>query len=338
MKSDEGWYLDMVLDKVKISFIVPVYNVEKYLKECLESILLQEGDYEIVLVDDGSTDLSGEICDEYAKKYRNVKAYHKPNGGLSDARNYGLSRAEGEYVAFVDSDDSLSAESVSIIMNALTKYVADVYIWDYVITDEKGNEIDYFEGKYKHPTLIKDTMYSTKDFLMAQIDEKSGYVRTASSGIYCKDFLLNNNLWFEKGILHEDELWTPKVFVEANNIYYLGENLYYYRMRADSITNKKNKDYSKYLSSIIYIYNTLPAYFDYAVQDDMLAKRLKADISNRYLSSISKYDAYKYRKISKKIDRCLIIRNAKGIKNKLRSSVLVVNIGAYCLLNKLLRR
>lgn len=91
-----------------ISFIVPVYNVEDYLEQCIESLLHQnipESQYEIILVDDGSVDLSGKICEQYSMGYENIKCFHKENGGLSDARNYGLERAEGKYILFVDSDD-----------------------------------------------------------------------------------------------------------------------------------------------------------------------------------------------------------------------------------------
>ena len=92
-----------------ISIIVPVYNVENYLKECIDSILRQEfRDYEIILVDDGSKDDSGKICDEYGKKYSFISVIHKKNGGLSDARNFGLKIAKGEYILFIDSDDYIA--------------------------------------------------------------------------------------------------------------------------------------------------------------------------------------------------------------------------------------
>lgn len=96
------------------SIIIPVYNVEKYLNECVDSVLNQKNvDYEIILVDDGSTDNSGQICDEYLKKHSNVSVIHKVNGGLSDARNAGLESAEGDYILFVDSDDKIEENSLS---------------------------------------------------------------------------------------------------------------------------------------------------------------------------------------------------------------------------------
>ena len=111
----------------KISIIVPVYNVEKYLKKCIDSIVNQTyKNLEIILVDDGATDRSGEICDELAKLDNRIKVYHKKNGGLSDARNYGVERATGSYVGFVDSDDYIDAEMYEKLYEAITKEAADV--------------------------------------------------------------------------------------------------------------------------------------------------------------------------------------------------------------------
>ena len=103
-----------------ISVIVPVYNVEEYLKQCLDSILEQTfSNYEVILVNDGSTDSSGLICQEYAEKDARIRYFEKENGGLSDARNYGIEQAQGEYLTFVDSDDFLDASHLTILYNAL---------------------------------------------------------------------------------------------------------------------------------------------------------------------------------------------------------------------------
>ena len=124
----------------KVSVIVPVYNVEKYLKQCLDSIVDQTlEDLEIVLVDDGSVDSSGTICDEYAKKDSRIEVIHKANGGLSDARNVGISKAKGRYIGFVDSDDYIKEDMYEILLNLIKKYDADVSICNlYDVID--GNE------------------------------------------------------------------------------------------------------------------------------------------------------------------------------------------------------
>lgn len=106
-----------------VSIIVPVYNVEKYLKECIESIINQSfSNLEIILVDDGSTDESGNICDDFLNKDKRIKVFHKTNGGLSDARNYGINNSSGKYITFVDSDDLISPIFIDVLYNAIKQY------------------------------------------------------------------------------------------------------------------------------------------------------------------------------------------------------------------------
>lgn len=136
------------MEKEKISIIVPIYNVEKFLPRCVESLVNQTyGNIEILLIDDGTKDNSAIMCDEYAKKYNNVKAFHKKNGGLSDARNYGIEKATGKYIAFVDSDDFVNKDYCKILYNNLIKNDADISICDFQIftdtsrIDENKEEI-----------------------------------------------------------------------------------------------------------------------------------------------------------------------------------------------------
>ena len=117
---------------ILVSIIVPVYNVEKYLERCLDSLINQTlKDIEIILVDDGSTDDSGNICDKYAKKDKRIKVIHKENGGLSDARNIGLSIANGRYLQFVDSDDFIHKQMIEILYNTIINNNADISICDF---------------------------------------------------------------------------------------------------------------------------------------------------------------------------------------------------------------
>ena len=112
-----------------VSVIVPIYKVEEYLRECVDSIINQTyKNLEIILVDDGSPDKCGEICDEYARNDSRITVYHKENGGLSDARNYGIDRCNGEYITFVDSDDVLKSNFVETLMGLIEEYDADVAV------------------------------------------------------------------------------------------------------------------------------------------------------------------------------------------------------------------
>lgn len=130
----------------EVSVIVPVYNVEQWLPRCLNSLVNQTifNDIEILLIDDGSTDLSGSLCDSYASKYKNIVTYHKSNGGVSSARNYGLQYANGLYVAFVDSDDYVEKEFYEMMIESGKKQNADLLVGDYnlVFPDGKKSDID----------------------------------------------------------------------------------------------------------------------------------------------------------------------------------------------------
>jgi glycosyltransferase involved in cell wall biosynthesis len=124
------YMMNKVEDKTnqpEISIIVPVYNVEKYLEKCLKSILHQIfSDFELILIDDGSTDSSGRICDEYLKRDSRIKVFHKENGGLSSARNYGIEKSTGKYIGFVDSDDYIAKDMYEVLYNNLQRENADV--------------------------------------------------------------------------------------------------------------------------------------------------------------------------------------------------------------------
>lgn len=320
-----------------ISFVLAIYNVEEYLEECIDSIITFKGNYEVLLIDDGSKDKSGLICDRYAGQNSNVKVFHKQNGGLSDARNYGLLRSKGKYVFFIDSDDVLPEGCVSKLLKIADNTNSDVVVWDCLVIDGEKREIEYGGGKYIHPALRNNSVYSASDFLLSQIEGENDFARTVWLGMYNRKFLIENCLWFEKGMLHEDELWTPKVYIKANEIYYIGEPLYCYRIRQNSIMNKADQDYSRNLKSLIYIYNELLIYYDYAVTDNLLRGSMKADIAKRYLYSIARYEAYNYPEISQNIKRIEIWKNSKGIKDKTRAVMLLINIKFYCKINNFLK-
>ena len=141
----------------KVSVIVPVYNVEKYLCRCIDSIINQKNvEMELILVDDGSTDKSGEICDNYANIYTKIKVIHKENGGLSDARNVGIENSIGEYIFFLDSDDYIDCKVLEILYLNIKKYNAGISTCEYKIVSEKSNylnEVKFLEEiKYKYIT------------------------------------------------------------------------------------------------------------------------------------------------------------------------------------------
>lgn len=233
-----------------ISFIIPVYNVEKYLNECVDSILSQDfKDYEIILVDDGSTDNSSVICDKYAEKYENIRVKHKPNGGLSDARNAGIEIARGEYILFVDSDDYIGKGSVSAIADCLAeqKHTVDVVFFDAIKFFPDGTQTpigDNYNGS--------NINGKSKSEVLKHIASLPKYPGSACTKLIRRSIIIDNNMFFEKGIYSEDIDWTIWLLTTAETFAYCDVDYYYYRQnRSGSITNTVNIRHVECLLHII---------------------------------------------------------------------------------------
>lgn len=212
------------------SIIVPIYKVEKYIHRCIDSLINQTFfDIEIILIDDGSPDNCPRICDEYSERYENIRVIHKENGGLSDARNCGIRAASGEYIIFVDSDDYISLDACE----KFSRYTADKY--DVIVADSivKGAEMDLSHIK-------SDKSMNGHEYLLNSLRMNKAPM-VAWLNIYRRDFLINNNLFFKYGILHEDEHFTPRVFLKAGSVFVTDVVFYHYIIREDSITTKKDK-------------------------------------------------------------------------------------------------
>ena len=219
-----------------ISIVVPVYNVEKYLKKCIQSIINQTyKNLEIILVDDGSSDNSGKICDEFAQKDNRIKVIHKTNGGLSDARNAGLDIMSGEWVSFVDSDDFVSKYYIENLYNLATEFMADVSMVSYskIYTTDFISDYEAFNKPRK--------------FTAFSCIEKLFYCKLCGIGAWGKLYKsqLFENIRFPIGRISEDVGTIPYVLDKANSIAYCDIKDYFYLMRDNSITNesKFNKKY-----------------------------------------------------------------------------------------------
>lgn len=216
-----------------ISIIVPVYNVEKYLNQCLDSVCMQTyKNLEIILIDDGSTDKSGEICDEYAAKDNRIIVIHKENIGVSDSRNKGLDIATGNYIGFVDSDDWIEFNMFEILYKGIKEYKADISIC--------GHAEVYENGLLKPFHADSPVIFSPIDAIEELIKENS-----------FRDYLVNklftkklfNSIRLPVGRIIEDKAIMYKLFDQSDAIVYLSEVLYYYRKRPCSLS------YSPTLSS-----------------------------------------------------------------------------------------
>ena len=221
----------------KVSVIVPVYNVEKYLKKCLDSLVNQTlKDIEIIVVNDGSPDNSQEIIDKYVKKYKNVKSYIKENGGLSSARNYGLKYAKGEYIAFVDSDDWVEVDMYEKMYKKAIKNHFDIVVCDTVEFYESGKTI------YKKSNL----KYSDNDIKNYIISPPMACTRLYKRKIF-------NDIKFEEKIFYEDLNLNPSLAIKITKVAFVEEGLYYYLQRTGSIMYQK--EFSDKLLDIFKVLN-----------------------------------------------------------------------------------
>lgn len=219
--------------KPLISVIIPVYKVEKFLPRCIDSVMKQTyTNLEIVLIDDGSPDQCGELCESYAKKDKRICVIHKENGGLSDARNVALDMIHGEYVCFIDSDDFVTIHYIENLYNAIKKTQADMSCSSF---------INYFENDsilQKTSNEIEDTLVT---YTSEQCLEKMLYqdkIETVAWGkLY--DATLFKDIRYPKGKLYEDVCVTYKLIHRANKIVVFDNKDYYYYQREDSIQYKK---------------------------------------------------------------------------------------------------
>lgn len=220
----------VISDKL-ISIIVPVYNVEKYLEKCVYSILNQSyKNLEVILVNDGSNDNSGKICDELSREDSRIKVYHKDNGGLSDARNYGVAKANGEYVGFVDSDDYIDQYMYENLYKAIRKY--NTQIAECGITRVyKNNKLrPHYDGE--EYSLVVDREGYLKEYLEN---------RKVYGAAVCKllSIDLAKVLKFPDGKVYEDVFYTLELLKKVDKYTLISGNYYYYYIRGNSITTKK---------------------------------------------------------------------------------------------------
>lgn len=210
-----------------ISLIIPVYNVEKYLGKCMESVLAQTYDnFEVILIDDGSTDNSGKMCDEYAKRDSRVTVYHKPNGGLSDARNFGVEHCNADLVSFIDSDDYVTEDYLEYLWKLMDKYKADMSCGKCVVVH------DYSPAKIDSSIVVEE-LFDTEQML-----ERICYTSvSADTRLYKKEHLLSSP--YPIGKLYEDLATTYKIVGQCKNIACSNKILSFWVMRDGSITREK---------------------------------------------------------------------------------------------------
>lgn len=224
------------MEKVKVSIIVPVYNTEKFLKKCLNSLINQTlKEIEIICVDDGSTDNSPTILNDFMKKDNRIKVIHQENSGVSVSRNRAVSVAQGEYIGFVDSDDWVDEDFFEKLYNASQKYNSDIIAGDFF---RCGKILRTKKLKYK-----KEQIFTTSaEKIKAAYIPKYNYV---CNKIYRRESLLKLNIPFEIGRYYEDMIWLVKIIYSLNGFITVPNTFYYYRRNVNSIVFQKSDKHKK---------------------------------------------------------------------------------------------
>lgn len=274
------------MDNYLVSIILPIYNVEKYLDRCIQSILNQSYEnLEIILVDDGSPDRSSEICDEYRKSDQRIKVVHKENGGLSDARNAGLILAKGKYIIFLDSDDYIEHTMVEDAVTVLEKNNSDIVIWGYYadFVDEDENLIS---SKIINPCISGDFLKS--DFYEVTItNELIGILGYAWNKMYKKSLLLKNNFKFTKGLsLVEDIVFNGPVLTSAERISFIEKPYVHYMQRSRETLG--TKFYENYYELKKMAMNTVESMLSEWGKTDCEISKIKSNLLYNTLKSTTR--------------------------------------------------
>ncbi|HFI0358289.1 TPA: glycosyltransferase family 2 protein [Streptococcus suis] len=282
------------MENVLLSVIIPVYQVEKYLKRCINSVLAQKfNSYEIILVDDGSTDSSPEICDEYSIEYPHISVIHKENGGLSDARNVGIKHAAGEYIFFLDSDDWISPTMFESLKEIISSKKHDIIHFDLQFCkNEQSNCVKCELNKKEFSGIVAfQKMLECTDITSFSTDK-----------LYRVSLFLENRIEFPVGAYYEDLGTIYKLFLVADSVYYTNQVYYYYFLGNEaaitrSWSEKKFLDMFRFYSEI----------FEVSLQNQYINNRLaRTYYSNGLVHILTKlYESQSYDLIAKEISQTL---------------------------------
>ncbi|MGV3073737.1 glycosyltransferase [Clostridium baratii] len=304
---------------MKLSIIVPVFNVEKYIKKCIESLIkINREDMEILIIDDGSTDNSIEKISNINDK--RIKIIKQENRGLSGARNTGLKNSVGKYILFVDSDDYISDnDCINKMIIKAEENKSDIIIANGLCFDENLR----FEPIYKKDDLIKKEYINGKDFLKDALKNKF-YKDMVWLNLYRRDLIIENNIYFLDKVYHEDFEWMIRIFEKAGKINFINQNFYMYRVsRNGSITNKKNiknfLDLMKISEKLYYYFKNL----DDKDLKELIDERL-LDIFYMAAMSGKDYDTNFFCNVNKKFFK----NRSRNIKINIKYKIAQINLNA----------
>ncbi len=317
---------------LRLSVIVPVYQVEKYLPKCVDSLLCQDlspEEYEIILVDDGSPDRCGAICDEYAAGHPHIKVIHRPNGGLSAARNSGIEVAQGQYVQFVDSDDYLEPNVLKFLVNKMEQDQLDVLRFNYQNVNSRYRVFE--PNKASKPFAdYRDEVCDGLTFL----NERLGYACYACQFMVRRELL--QTCLFKEGIYFEDTEWTPRLLLQAKRVASTTLMVYNYLMRVGSITKSTSEEKKKrLLNDELFLIDALKKQMT-AVEDKRWFEGMIAQMVVTLVGFVSK-NYYANRKmylrelLSKKIFPLSVYQSTPAARRKIRLANLSVGLLCFIL-------
>lgn len=252
--------------KVTLSIIVPIYGVEKYLNQCIDSILGQSfKDFEVILVDDGSKDNSGEICDQYEVVDERVKVIHKENGGLVSARKAGIQYAQGEYVGYVDGDDCIANNMYEQMLDKAKTYDADLVICDIMMWSENNLEkcSQVFDGGFYDKKRIQKEIIPR--YIGFGEDFQNGFLPTVWNKIYKRELILQHQLNVdERLVMGEDAAVFYPLMLDVDKLYYCkGQYLYKYRYVGNSMSRTYKENHLNNIVSLCrYLYEVMKVHFE----------------------------------------------------------------------------
>ena len=315
-----------------ISVIIPVYNVEKYLRRCLDSVIAQTYQkLEIICVDDGSIDDSGKICDQYAVRDARIKVIHQENQGLSAARNRGLDAAEGEYIAFVDSDDYILEDMYKKMLDKLLNYNVDLCVcqWQYEFSD--GRQV--VKRKNIDPTIYgrKASLEFARFLYMGNYE--NGVVVAAWNKLYRRALL--DKIRFE-GRIHEDEAFCGRIMAKNISVYIMEEQFYVYAQNGDSLTNKP------FSANKFFFLDTLAERRELFKSDAFIRQETEQLYCNMYIEyclrarkdGVAVSHPERYRQIFRKMFSSLRREGKAGIKFRLRMMLFSFSPSLYRFITK----
>ena len=309
----------------KISVIVPVYNTQKYISKCLDSILFQKmQDFEIIVVNDGSTDSSNEIINEYIKQYpEKIKYFEKENGGLSDARNYGIKKASGKYLFFLDSDDYIEKELFGIIEKYIDQNI-DLIKFKCIKVNENNDIIE----KVDSPNF--EIIKGEEAFNV--LYDKDVFLEPACLYMYNKNYFCNNNFEFPVNKYHEDWAIVPYIILMANTVVSINYFGYYYVQSNNSITRDNNKKkMHKRAMDLLDNYDNLCSKIEKSNLQKVTIENYKIYATNCLILKLEELPKEYHKEYIKQLKTRKVFKNIKvrNIKQLIKRIVLSFSINLY---------